>query len=207
MPVQIDDLDARILALLHEDARSSLRSIARRLGVSTPTVSARVRKLEDRGVVTGYRVELNPDVAGGPETVVRLRVAPAAARTVADAVAAAAEDASVAVLTGGAVEVRIAGLRPEEAPRRLEALAQHPEVVAYELENVLHVVRRRATAVPRPGDPLLLRCFECRGPLPERPVRATLDGREHLLCCATCKRDHTARYRRLSERSAGAAKR
>jgi hypothetical protein len=52
-----DDLDRRILAELENDARTSRRKIARRLGVSPPTVGYRIRRMEEAGLIKGYRVE------------------------------------------------------------------------------------------------------------------------------------------------------
>jgi DNA-binding Lrp family transcriptional regulator len=50
----LDRLDLEIVRHLNQDARKSFRDIARQLGVSTSTISARVRRLEDRGIITGY---------------------------------------------------------------------------------------------------------------------------------------------------------
>lgn len=52
-----DDLDLRILDVLARDARTSFRAIARALGISTPTVAQRVKRMEGAGVIRGYRVE------------------------------------------------------------------------------------------------------------------------------------------------------
>ncbi len=52
------DLDARLIRALQADARRSNRSLAADLGVSASTVGSRLRDLEERGVIRGYR----PDV-------------------------------------------------------------------------------------------------------------------------------------------------
>ena len=51
---RIDDIDARILALLQQDGRMKRNRIAEEIGLSLPSVSDRMRKLEERGVLTGY---------------------------------------------------------------------------------------------------------------------------------------------------------
>jgi DNA-binding Lrp family transcriptional regulator len=51
-----DVLDRRILDELRRDARASYRAIARRAGSTTPTVSARVRRMVAIGLIAGYRV-------------------------------------------------------------------------------------------------------------------------------------------------------
>lgn len=61
--MDLDATDQAILALLREDARLSFREISRRIGVSTPTVAAKVRRLEALGVIQGYRAVLAGDDA------------------------------------------------------------------------------------------------------------------------------------------------
>lgn len=51
-----DALDRRILDALRRDARASFRSIAEVVDSTTPTVSARVKRMEDVGLIAGYRV-------------------------------------------------------------------------------------------------------------------------------------------------------
>ena len=57
----MDATDHRLLSLLRKDARNSVAILARRLGVSRGTVSNRISKLEDTGVIVGYTVRLRPD--------------------------------------------------------------------------------------------------------------------------------------------------
>lgn len=55
-----DDIDAKILAMLQDDARVSNAEIARRLGMAPSAILERIRKLEARGAVLGYEARLNP---------------------------------------------------------------------------------------------------------------------------------------------------
>lgn len=55
----MDDLDKRILEELQLDSRNSFTKIAQKIGVSTATVSDRVRKLTDKGIICGYTAILN----------------------------------------------------------------------------------------------------------------------------------------------------
>jgi Lrp/AsnC family leucine-responsive transcriptional regulator len=59
MPIELDSYDTRILAELQGDARLSLAELGRRVHLSQPAVSERVRKLEAAGVITGYRATVN----------------------------------------------------------------------------------------------------------------------------------------------------
>jgi Lrp/AsnC family transcriptional regulator, leucine-responsive regulatory protein len=54
----VDALDEQLLALLAEDARLSMAELGRRIGLSRTATLARVRRLEDEGVIVGYRAEV-----------------------------------------------------------------------------------------------------------------------------------------------------
>ena len=60
MTSRIDELDARLIAELRENPRLGLLEISRRLGVARGTVQARLGKLEQRGVITGFGPEVDP---------------------------------------------------------------------------------------------------------------------------------------------------
>ena len=57
----MDDLDHRLLALLRHDARESVASLAKKLGVARGTVQNRMARLEADGTIVGYTVRLKPD--------------------------------------------------------------------------------------------------------------------------------------------------
>ena len=58
--VPLDELDRRLLSLLVEDGRRSYADLARDTGLSTSAVHQRVRRLEQRGAVTGYVARIDP---------------------------------------------------------------------------------------------------------------------------------------------------
>ncbi len=68
----LDHYDTRILAELQADARLSMAELGRRVHLSQPAVTERVRKLEAAGVITGYRATVNLGALGyGIRAVVR----------------------------------------------------------------------------------------------------------------------------------------
>lgn len=60
MTSPIDELDSRLIAELRAQPRLGLLEISRRLGVARGTVQARLAKLEQRGVITGFGPEVDP---------------------------------------------------------------------------------------------------------------------------------------------------
>jgi Lrp/AsnC family transcriptional regulator, leucine-responsive regulatory protein len=62
----IDSIDWKILTELQENARISFAELGRRVGLTTPAVIERVRKLEDAQIITGYRAEIDTAKVGLP---------------------------------------------------------------------------------------------------------------------------------------------
>jgi len=69
MTVDLDDTDRRLLSLLNDDARQSQRQLARQLGVAQGTVTNRIKRLEECGVISGYSAVLNPEKIGWTMTI------------------------------------------------------------------------------------------------------------------------------------------
>ena len=62
--MKLDEIDLTILEILKEDARTSFREIARKLGVSPDTISNRYEKLIELGVIIGSTVVIDPSKIG-----------------------------------------------------------------------------------------------------------------------------------------------
>jgi DNA-binding Lrp family transcriptional regulator len=58
----MDETDRQLLSLLRQDARLSIANLSHKLAVSRGTVTNRIAKLEDAGVIVGYTVRVRPDV-------------------------------------------------------------------------------------------------------------------------------------------------
>jgi Lrp/AsnC family transcriptional regulator, leucine-responsive regulatory protein len=63
-PVTLDSVDRQILELLQTDGRMANAEIARRLGMAPSAIFDRIRKLEERRVITGYEARVDPRMLG-----------------------------------------------------------------------------------------------------------------------------------------------
>jgi DNA-binding Lrp family transcriptional regulator len=60
----VDDIDRNIIRLLQEDSRKSFNKIAESLGIAVGTAYNRVKNLEDKGILRGYTIVLDPTKLG-----------------------------------------------------------------------------------------------------------------------------------------------
>src|SRR5947207_14547388 len=73
----LDPINLRLLAELRDDPRLTMAELGRRVGMSSPAVTERVRRLEEAGVIAGYRLEINPAALGLPiAAYIRVRPSP-----------------------------------------------------------------------------------------------------------------------------------
>ncbi len=199
--MELQETDLAILRCLQEDARLSLRAIAKRVGVSTPTVSARLSTLEDLGIVRGYRALVDPERLGETSVLLVVRARLPAADAVAREIAKYGWARRVSVARGGRILVAAAVTDPHEIDTVLENVASVPEVTDAEHYVVVRSVKEDPPALLEDHASTDVVCFECHGPIKGEPVKDRLDGREHYFCCRSCERLYLERYAAVKARS------
>lgn len=75
--VGLDEVDQRMLEALARNARISLKELAEAAGLSSPSAAERLRRLEERGVIAGFTVDIAPEALGySLQAIVRIRPLP-----------------------------------------------------------------------------------------------------------------------------------
>lgn len=75
--LMVDDMDQQILRVLLTDSRISLKDLAQQVGLSSPSVAERLRRLDERGVIRAFTIEINPQALGYQlQAIVRIRALP-----------------------------------------------------------------------------------------------------------------------------------
>jgi Lrp/AsnC family transcriptional regulator, leucine-responsive regulatory protein len=139
----LDDTDRRIIRELTSDGRVSLAELGRRVSLSPPAVAERVRRLEQTGVITGYRAEIDPRALGYPLTaIVRVKPAIRQLSKVAELAAEIPEVAECLRITGEDcfyVKLHLASI--EELPSVLDRFLLYGETTT-SIVNATPVARR-----------------------------------------------------------------
>src|SRR5574342_583211 len=73
----LDDVNIRLLKELQHEPRLTMSELGRRVGMSSPAVTERVRRMAEAGIILGYRLDINPVPLGLPLTIyIRIRPNP-----------------------------------------------------------------------------------------------------------------------------------
>ena len=147
----LDATDVRILNALVDDARTSIADLARSVGLSPPSVSERIKRLEEVGVIEGYTLTINPKALGLPITAwLRIRPIPGQLQMVAEILRGLPEIVECDRITGEDCFVARAHVQSVE---ELEKLID--QVIPYAMTNTSIIqsspVKRRLPPILR-GD-------------------------------------------------------
>jgi Lrp/AsnC family transcriptional regulator, leucine-responsive regulatory protein len=128
--VTLDKKDRQIIQALQQDARQSLAALGRRIGLSQPAMSERLKRLEESGVIEGYGARVNLKAIGlGLQAVVRVRTTHEHIQRYLALFAAMPEVFDVVRVTGeDCFIVRCAFAEPADLERVVDALAAHGSV-------------------------------------------------------------------------------
>jgi DNA-binding Lrp family transcriptional regulator len=204
--MMLEELNMKILRVLLEDGRASFREIARKVGVSTPTVSSRVRELEALGVLGGYRALVRPEKLGGTALFVRIRVSPEAVDEVVEQLTAREEVREVHLVSRFNLLIRATFFDSEEMRSFLEWISTLQGVVEYEEFPLIRAYKEESPALLREGASLAINCFYCGRRITEKPIRLRLDDRTHYLCCTSCAELYREKYEKIKTGAMGRAK-
>jgi len=197
LEMDLDPTDVAILRCLQADGRVSMRTIAKQVGVSVPTVSARLATLEQLGIVRGYSALIDPERLNETAVTLVIKTRLQSTEKVAKELARRERVRRVSVSHSGWVVADATVSDRQAVDVLLEEVAGLEDVV--DCQHFINV--RTLKEVPRAlvTDSLTtsLICFQCKGPIKGEPIKIRMDGRDHYLCCHSCERLYIEKYEKL----------
>jgi Lrp/AsnC family leucine-responsive transcriptional regulator len=145
--IELDAINLDLLDLLQQDGRMSYRDLGERVGLTPPAVAERVRKLEQQGVIRGYRAVLDYEVLGFPLLCIIRLNSSRGAGAIDDVIAATPEVIEANRVTGSESHVIRARVRS----------THHLEELLHRLWEYGDSVTNIVTSSPVPHRPMRLR--------------------------------------------------
>jgi len=191
---ELDDTDRNILRLLLEDGRRPYSEIADQVGVSPPTVSDRVERLQRLGIVDRFTLDLDRTrFDDGLELLIDVHLAPDADTDVADRIAAIEEVDRVFATADG--RLTVVAVVDDPAVRSMLTRAVEPDAFdSYDVHLMTDTIR-----TPYVGEGTLdLECHECGTSVSGDGLTARYDGQQRHFCTDGCRERFEDR-RRIAE--------
>ena len=187
---ELDEIDMKILRLLIEDARRPYSSIAEHVDLSAPTVSDRLDRLEDEGVIRQFTVDIDRlKLEEGIPVLVDLHVE-------SDAVTSVSSDLKVAdavehvFTTADARVVFQAHVKEADVWKFLGEVLDPAVIKEFDVDLLTEV----AWAPQVDGTRFALACDECGNSVTSEGVTARLNGAVYHFCCTSCQGNFESRY-------------
>lgn len=128
--LELDATDRAILKALQREGRIAFSELGRRIGLSQPAMSERVRRLEERGIITGYGARVDPKALGiATSAIMRLRTTHEHIKSCLDLFRTLPEVIEVYRVTGeDCFVLRVMVPAPEDLERIVDAIAKYGAV-------------------------------------------------------------------------------
>ena len=199
--MKLDKKDVKILSLLQKDARRSFRNIAEELDITTPTVSNKINVLEKAGVIRGYVADIDTDVLSESTIILIVKCSLSNLDEVATKLELLENSTEIYILSNSRIFMKATFIDPLEINNFLSNLASVQEINDYEYYSIINTVKESPRSMLGENLSITLKCYYCKKPMKDEPVKLRLDGKIHYLCCNTCSKQYKEKYEILKSRA------
>lgn len=191
--MELDEVDVKILQTLQENGRISFREMGKRLSVATPTISERIKRLENLGVIKGYSVVLDPEALGETTFLLTIEVKPAYLHKVEKKLNEMKEVKEIFVLSMCKLFAKITVLEAETR-KFLTELEKISGIVDYDYSIIIRAVKEEQRAFITERLMVNLVCAYCDASIKGEPVKIKIENRIHYVCCKVCAKEYKEGY-------------
>jgi Lrp/AsnC family leucine-responsive transcriptional regulator len=199
--MNLDPIDCEILNLLLEDGRMSFNDIAKQTGVSTPTVSSRLRHLEEDGIIRGFHASVDQDKLDQLSVLCTMEPHQGMADKLIDKLVGNEMVREVYDLDAGKIQIKATLPGGADIRVLLELLNDRELIRKYTWNVIVRTHKEMTRGYINHGTGLNQPCMYCKGPIHGNPIKKRVDGRTRLFCCAICQREFMKRYREIQGRA------
>jgi len=197
--MNLDETDLGLLELLLEDGRMSFNDLAKHIGISTPTVSARLKHLEELGIIDGFHIKLNNDKLD--QLTVISTIEPHTGKTEMLIKELLESEMIREVYSLDMMVIQIKATLPGGTDIRvlLDFLNNRELVKKYHWSVILKTHKELPRGYINSGTRLNQPCMFCKSPIQGDPVKHRLDNKTRYFCCPICEREYLKKFGKLKK--------
>ena len=190
----LDVIDLKIINSVMEDARKSFRTIAREVGLSTPTVKARFDRLLKIGVIKRIMpiIDVNA-IANKINAIVMLKSKPSNIHNLANKLAEFEEVRSVYLLSSNNLMLLVTVANANELDEFINKISSN-DVMDISSQLITRIIKDEPLALIDIKSMIKVRCEYCNKEV-SKPLVAKIKGYNRYFCCTSCITLYKSKYR------------
>lgn len=189
----LDEADISLIKELQSDSRKSMRSLAGKTGLSTPTVASKVQRLIDSGAIKSFTLNLDSAVLGLKDYFVEIRCTPKYQK----AILRSLTELRHSVLTQDSRVIGIFSGTEKDASILYDKMCNLKGSTSVALTSAVSYEFTGGNPVIETGARLSSSCYYCRGEIASSPVVEKIGGKARYFCCTSCSTLYRKRYNDL----------
>ncbi|MEF8874904.1 MAG: winged helix-turn-helix transcriptional regulator, partial [Candidatus Thermoplasmatota archaeon] len=198
--MKLDETEMKIITELQKDGRLSRRMLADRIDVSTPTVSSKIEKLENMGIIQGFSVGIDYRKLGFQKYYFKLESEGKMEEEIREVFAEFGRFRKIEKLEGSGYLITLYINDFSQLDKATEHLEKEEGI---KIKEVWRTQDEESKSPKIPLDenvPLDIACYYCSKPIKGEPEKWKKDGKEHYFCCSSCEELYEEKYERLQKR-------
>ncbi|MGM0406067.1 MAG: winged helix-turn-helix transcriptional regulator [Thermoplasmatota archaeon] len=199
--MELSENQIKVLKALQDDPRTSMRSLAEKADVSTPTASNIVDELEKMGIVKGYRTVLDTGKLGLYTFHITMEVDVHSTEEIVEKIVDMEEINELFELDGSDMFAKVIVSSLDELDDITRDLKGIQGVIRLNVSRETNCLKDSSTIRLETVYNLDIDCYYCKKTIQGTPVKLDMDGRKHYLCCETCASEYKEKYQKLKEKA------
>ncbi len=197
--MELDETEIKILKELQKDASQSHRKLAEKVDVSTPTVSSKIEKLEDMGIIQGYKLHLDYDKLGLTKYTLTVKTSPDKLKKVSKEISSMNLTYSIEELDGISLKVEVFSRDVKHFDSYLEDIRIIDGINEINVSRVSEFIDEKQEIPIFENAELNIECYYCDKTIKGDPVKLKMDDKDHYLCCPSCADLYKEKYQKLKQ--------
>ncbi|MBS3817480.1 MAG: winged helix-turn-helix transcriptional regulator [Candidatus Thermoplasmatota archaeon] len=201
--MKLDKTEMKILIELQKDGRLSRRMLADRIDVSTPTVSSKIEKLENMGIIEGFRVEIDHRKLGFQKYFFKIESEGKTEEEIREVFAGSERLRQIEKLEGSGFLLTLFINDFSQLDKATEYLEKEDGIKIKEVWRTQDEESKIPNIPLDENVPLDITCYYCNKPIKGEPEKWKKDGKEHYFCCSSCADLYEEKYEKIKEKWSG----
>lgn len=201
-----DNHDIAILKHLKENSTISAGKLSKLLGISKPTVIARIKRLKELGIIRKFTIDINAEQLEQFTIIIKLKVASDDREKIQIELASMENVRECFALDDGTFFIKATFFNEKEYSNFSKKMLSNRNIEIISTGKIISSFKEEPRTIIDEKVGLILLCAYCKNNIRETKYIVTFEGRRYYVCCPVCKKMLTEKHEKLKAqmfRSAG----